>query len=490
MKKLILSFIVLTLGFFSSCTKDLEALNYSDINPSIFPQTEKDLQAMVMACYYPLRGSWSNGLHTTSERGLLWMDVTTGILRNSSNDQRLNFTKTSVTAVRIYDTFYNKISLMTTTIDEIQNSKVGSPEFKKKAIAEIRGLRGYLGYVLFDLYGPIVIAPLEVLKSPLEAKPLARLSHADMVKFIEDDLNAAAADLPAPKDAEYGRISKGLAKMMLVRLYLHEKNWAKVLSTANEIIAYNHYVLDNNYLDIFKIGGQKASKEVIWAVPADYQGTSENQWQLMALPANFPGIAGFGGTTSTWWFYDTFEPADVRKTNLITEYTGTTGVKYDRSNIATYSFIRNGPLALKIDLDDKRTTSLSTVDIVIYRYPDVLLSKAEAIANISGPNAEALELLNVIRRRAKLGNLSLANVGTLPLFNAAVLMERQHEYWCENGQLRADLIRMGEYQNRAILVGGTAAIPFATANKNVMPFSQVRVDEGKGLFIQNPGYDQ
>lgn len=490
MKKLKLSLIILTIGFFSSCTKDLENVNYSEINPGIFPKTEKDLQAMVMACYYPLRGSWSNGLHTTSERGLIWLDVCTGVLRAGTNEARLNFTKTNATAVRFYDQFYNKISLMTTTIDDIQNAKVGSPEFKKKAIAEVRMARGYLTYVLFDIYGPIVIAPIELLKNPLESKPLARLSNAEMVKFIEDDLNAAAADLPAPADAEYGRFSKGLAKMMLVRLYLHQKNWAKVLSNANDIIAYNYYTLNPNYVDLFKLGGQKGSKEIIWAVPADYQGTSENQWQLMALPANYPPIGGFGAVRNTWWFYDTFEAADTRKTNIITEYTGTTGVKYDRSNIAQYSFIRIGPLPLKIDADDKRTTSLSDVDIIVYRYPDVLISKAEAIANISGPNAEALELLNVVRRRAKLQNLSLANVGTLPLFNAAVLMERQHEYWAENGQIRADLIRMGEYQNRAILLEGTAAIPFATANKNVMPFSQVRVDEGKGLFIQNPGYDQ
>jgi hypothetical protein len=325
----------------------------------------------------------------------------------------------------------------------------------------------------------------------LESKPLARLSQADMVKFIEDDLAAAAADLPSPATAEYGRFSAGLAKMMLVRLYLHEKNWAKVLSNANDIIAYNYYVLDNNYTDLFKIGGQKGSKEIIWAVPADYDGNSENQWQLMVLPANFPVRGGFGNLAAcTWWFYDTFEAADTRKTNMITEYTGTTGITYNRSNIATYSFLRKGPLALKIDLDDKRTSDLTTVDIIIYRYPDVLLSKAEAIANISGPNAEALELMNKVRRRAKLTDLTLSDVNTLAKFNAANLLEREHEYWAENGQLRADLIRMGEFLNRALLLGGTQAVQYSNVNKYVMPFSQSKVDEGKGLFIQNPGYDQ
>lgn len=489
MKKLKLSLIILTLSLFG-CTKDLVSVDYSEINPGIFPRTEADLQAMVNACYHPLRGAWWDGIHTTSENGLIWLDGTTGILRTDANVQRLNFLKTNEEITRYYDMFYNKISLMTTTIATLEETEIGTPEFRKKLIAQVRMARGYLAYVLFDIYGPIVIAPLEVLKNPLEATPLARLPHDEMVKFIEDDLMAAAEDLPHPRDAEYGNFSKGIAKMMLIRLYLHEKNWPKVLSTANEIIAYNYYVLNDNYLDLFKIGGQKPSREIIWAIPADYEGTSENQWQMMALPANYPPIGGYGVCTSTWWFYDSFEADDVRKTNMVTEYTGSTGVTYTRDNIDTYRFIRNGPLALKIDADDKRSGELSTVDIIVYRYPDVLLSKAEAIANISGPDAEAMGLVNQIRRRAGLQDLKLIDYNTLDKFNAAVLAEREHEYWCENGQIRADLIRMGKYQERAILLAGEAAIPYATPNKNVMPFSQVRVDEGKGLFIQNPGYDQ
>ena len=45
-----------------------------------------------------------------------------------------------------------------------------------------------LSYILFDMYGPLVIAPIEVLLNPLEEAPLPRLSHDEMIKFIEDDL--------------------------------------------------------------------------------------------------------------------------------------------------------------------------------------------------------------------------------------------------------------------------------------------------------------
>ena len=61
-------FLILTavLFFLNSCTKDLVSIDYSEINPAIFPQSEADVEAMVNACYYPLRGAWWDGINTTS----------------------------------------------------------------------------------------------------------------------------------------------------------------------------------------------------------------------------------------------------------------------------------------------------------------------------------------------------------------------------------------------------------------------------------------
>ena len=136
---------------------------------------------------------------------------------------------------------------MTMTIDLITESQV-SEEVKKKAIAEVRCARGLLAYDLFDLYGPIVVAPIEVLKKPLEENPLARLTNDEMVSFIEDDLVAAAEDLPDPAATEYGRFSKGLAKMIQIRLNLHEKNGERVKGLCDDIINYNHFSLEADYV--------------------------------------------------------------------------------------------------------------------------------------------------------------------------------------------------------------------------------------------------
>ncbi|WP_290796298.1 RagB/SusD family nutrient uptake outer membrane protein [Flavihumibacter sp. UBA7668] len=471
----------------SSCTKDLKPLDYSEINPNIFPKTASDLEAMVNACYHPLRGSWGDGIFTTSERGVMYIsDATTEILFGKYGDQGLaslhNYNPNNGGFTRYYDDFYNKISRMTMTIELISQSSV-SEDLKRKAIAEVRCARGLLAYTLFDLYGPLVIAPVEVLKNPLIEEPLARMEYNEMVAFIEADLEAAAADLPTPQNAEYGRFSKALAKMINIRLQLHEKNWNRVRELADEVIAYGAFSLDADYSAIWDLEGAKSSKEVIWAIPCDYIGTSENQWQLMVLPTNYGPKSGWGTISSTWWFYDRFEENDQRKKMLIAEYTGTDGITYNRANPG--NILDRGPIPLKINEDAARTTSLTTVDIVMYRYPDVLLSKAEAIANAGAPNAEAMELVNVVRRRAGLEDKDLADYSSKEAFNDLILLERSHEFWCENGQYRADLIRHGKFVSRCQEVTQST---YTNPNKVVFPFSLRAVSEGKGKFIQNPGY--
>ncbi|HRP57375.1 RagB/SusD family nutrient uptake outer membrane protein, partial [Agriterribacter sp.] len=394
-----------------------------------------------------------------------------------------NFIPASTGFTRYYDDFYNKISRMTITIDLISRSTVNE-DLKRKAIAEVRCARGLLAYTLFDLYGPLVVAPLETLQNPLKEEPLARLSNDEMVAFIEADLEAAAADLPLPKDADYGRFNKALAKMIDIRLNLHEKKWDKVKALCDDIIAFNAYTLDDNYAAIWDLEGARNSKEVIWAIPCDYAGTSENQWQLMVLPSNYTPQGGWGTISSTWWFYDRFEENDKRKQMLIAEYTGSDGITYNRNNPGI--ILDKGPIPLKINEDAARTTSLTTVDIVMYRYPDVLLSKAEAIANAGGaPDAEAMELVNTVRRRAGLADKDLADYSSLGSFNDLILLERSHEFWCENGQYRADLIRHGKFVSRCQEVTQST---YTNPSKVVFPFSLQTVSEGKGKFLQNPGY--
>ncbi|MEZ0128771.1 hypothetical protein AB9T88_02845 [Flavobacterium sp. LBUM151] len=142
--------IVLLMLIFSGCSEDLESINYDEINPAIFPTSEADIQAIVVSAYYPLRGAYANGIHSTSENGLMFiLDATTEILQGPYGVQQEaslhSYKATSASFTRFYDVFYNKISGMTLSIDRIEKSKVNEL-VKKQAIAEIKCARGLLAY--------------------------------------------------------------------------------------------------------------------------------------------------------------------------------------------------------------------------------------------------------------------------------------------------------------------------------------------------------
>ena len=181
---------------------ELTPVDYSELSPSIFPQSEEDLQALVLSCYYPLRGSWWDGINSTSERGQMFVNEScTEILNGKFGVQKecheMSYNETSSGLTYFYYQreapygFSNQISNATLVIDAIENSNL-SEDKKIKYIAEVRCARAYLTYILFDMFGPLVIAPVEILKQPLDEKPLPRLSNAEMVAFIEADLKYAA----------------------------------------------------------------------------------------------------------------------------------------------------------------------------------------------------------------------------------------------------------------------------------------------------------
>ncbi len=510
----IFTLILLVAGMstFSSCGK-LEPEDYSEINPSIFPKTEEDLQSLVMSCYYPLRGSWWDGIFSTSERGIQAVnDATCGIISGTSGIQKImsqmNYYPNTERLTWFYYTssskygghgYANKISRCTLVLDQIEKSSL-SDELKNKYEAEVRCARAFMSYVLYDMFGTLVVAPIETLNNPLEEKSLPRLTTAEMVKFIDDDLDFAVKYLPSPSATEYGRFSKGLANMLKIRLYLHEtpndkSYFNKVETIAREMMKSDYgYELQSDYNAMFDRGGQgSANKELIWAIPCSYNGPCYNQWHLMVLPTNFSdhGMgAGWGSFCSTWYFYNSFEEKDIRKERLLTSYKASDGNTYTKEKPGS-SKLKIGPIPLKFGYDTGVSTSggYTDIDIVIFRYADVYLSLAEALVEKTGATAadfqEAIGYINKIRERAGLEDLTYANYNTADKLLDAILMERYHEFWCENGQYRADLIR---YHRLAPLVQTITQSPYAAQYKELYPLPLQVISDGKGAVIQNPGY--
>ena len=492
---------------------DLEPVDYSEINTSIFPQTEADIETMVNACYYSVRASWFDGLFATNERGVTIVnDLTTEILSCKSGFLKdisdLNYFPTTADLTRFYytntdaysDGWVNDVSRCTTTLKQIEDASFLSEEQKIQYAAEVRCARGLIAYTLYDMFGPITVAPIDVLLNPTSEISLPRLSQEEMVEFIESDLKYAAAHLPMPGAVEYGRFSQGLANMLLIRLYLHEvpsdaSYYDEVETLARDLMGGVYgYELEESYPAMFELNGQGVSNtEIIWAIPVSTEQISWNDWHSFTLPNNFDdhGMgAGYESVNSTWAFYDSFEPEDTRKTYLVSSYVANDGTVVDRNNPGTH--LDAGPAPLKYGYDANLTANggKSMIDPIIYRYADVYLSLAEALYLKSSSTAtdkeEARELINTIRARAGLEELPASAIATNELFIEALLLERSHEFWCENGQYRADLIRLGKFVEHARDIKGTS---YAEEYKKLYPLPLAAINDGKGQVIQNEGYN-
>ena len=150
-----------------------------------------------------------------------------------------------------------------------------------------------------------------------------------------------------------------------------------------------------------------------------------------------------------------------------------------------------GPIALKMGYDPrvKASSGASDIDLILYRYADVYLSLAEALSQKTGATGndlkEAVDLINVVRRRAGINNLSAAALDTPEKVLDAILTERWHEFWCENGQFRADLIRHHKFIPWVKKIYNS---PYAEEYKEVYPLPLSAINDGKGAVKQNPGY--
>ena len=146
-------------------------------------------------------------------------------------------------------------------------------------------------------------------------------------------------------------------------------------------------------------------------------------------------------------------------------------------------------------------------DWPILRYADILLMLAEA----KGYTQESLDLMNQIRARAGLSNLTMANITSLSQFEMALSTERRIEFAFEN-QRWFDLVRFNTtmttvtaqqsmkdhfadeyFSHYRLYLPPTPTLAvlqgYVTAEKLLLPIPQREIDTNTQLVIeQNPGY--
>lgn len=483
----------------TSC--ELERLDYTEIYPENFPKTENDLKLAVNALYYDFNPGGFNGVFSAGYEGYQVMsDITTDALWScwawEADDyyyQQWYATMGGAVADDVYAAFarYYFLSRARNAVRRIEASDVNE-DAKALYSGEAKALRGWMALYLYDLFGPIPVASDEVLDDPEAFVYLPRLTDEQYDEMMENDLRDAIRDLPERAEAR-GRMTKGAARMILLKYYMIRGFFDKAETLARELYAMEGsvYSLQPDYNYIFTKEGA-GNDEVILQIPCNSTASwYANYMTAEVLPADYPWAEkaeGWGGYVIPWDFYDTFEEGDIRRRNLITEYTNTSGVHIDRTNSAQ---LAKGALPLKYGKDPDMTGAQSGVDLVIYRYSDVLLTLAECIVRNGGqPTSEAIELVNRVRDRAGLEPLDATQTGTKEAFLDALLLERGHEFYLE-GLRRQDLIRFGKYveyaNNRINKVNAAQGTGYFNVDEGHNRFfiPQTFIDESKGEIKQN-----
>ncbi|MEN2412841.1 RagB/SusD family nutrient uptake outer membrane protein [Flavobacterium mesophilum] len=494
MKKYTLLFLLFAAGVQFSCNDDLDPTVYSNLTNTNGYQTKSDAIASINSIYGRLKGpSVSDNFSYWATRHFALTDIATdlGHCQYGGDPGQLSlgtWSSTNGLLAEDWNAMYKLIANANNAIFNITPMAGISAEEKAQFIAEAKFLRCSAYMDLTDSWGPVILITEANLGNPgyLEQTPPSSVEEIDA--FIVKELTEAAAVLPVNyKDNaiygtnDVGRATKGAALTLLAKLYMRSHDWQKVVTLTQQVMDLNQYSLYPSYLGLFKESNKWCNENIFSSLSdANTNGTEllnhfgpidhpvvQNRWQYY---------------TVNWDFYNTFGNEDERKQCFFPEFEGTDGLLHKQAP----SLGAQPPagefympdVSTRKYADDETTTYYDGHSVNILRYADVLLSRAEALNEISGPTAEAIDLINRVKARSH-AKLLVLNGLTKESLRDAILQERGWEFFYE-GKRRQDLIRMNKYDvlvNAYHLRVGEAALIKMPQNKYyTYPQSQVNLN--------------
>ncbi|WP_103071387.1 RagB/SusD family nutrient uptake outer membrane protein [Aquimarina sediminis] len=495
----------LSIGIFSSCEGDLDIELEDDddlLASDVFNTREDYLKALggvyanlsLVGLDGPDQSNLAGIDAGTSQyiRGLFTMqDVTTDeVIWSYENDpgireiQRNTWDANNVIILGFWARATFEISLANEFLRQTTDAKLdqrgvsGNLRTEIKTFrAEARVLRALSYYHLLDLYGR---APFATENDLVGFARIPEIKGQELFDYIEGELLAVENDLLDVNTSQnYARANKGVAKMILAKIYLNAEvylgngnsRFADCLNVCQEIIN-SGYSLTPNYKYNFIADNDTngAQNEIIFPIVGDganvrnFGGASliiqgqQNADGFKPTPASL-GVQGF--TTlyrarkqfSELFVTNPLFQNDNRNT-LVTQ-----DISSDPDNTdppvdrpieigADFTDFSKGYLVSKYSNitstgEPGQSITFADTDFPLFRLADVYLMYAEAqLESGTGDRNIALGYVNALRERA-FGDTS-GNITDAELTLDFILDERARElYW--EGHRRQDLIRHGKY---------------------------------------------
>ncbi len=124
------------------------------------------------------------------------------------------------------------------------SAEIDDQAFINKVVAEAKSLRAYQYYGLARSYGGVIL--LDHASTEADGK-LQRSTIEETWEFIEKDLKEAIPYLPMKSNQaseEEGRITEGMARTLLTKVYVYQDKWKEALAMADTVIASGEYTLE------------------------------------------------------------------------------------------------------------------------------------------------------------------------------------------------------------------------------------------------------
>jgi len=543
MKKYIKSIIpaatvALALGL-SSCTGDLDV---TPIDPNL--STEYSVEGLFNKCYANIALAGNGGANGDCDIDGL-DGGTTGFVRQMWNSNELTTDEAicgwgddgiAQFCFNTYDSSHPMLngyySRLTTGISYCNQYLNVAADHDATMTAEIRFIRALHYYLLMDAFGNVPFATTLTQPERYTRQQIYDWIEAELLE-IEPQLSEAKAKKST--DANYGRVDKAAAWMLLSRLYLNAEvytgtaQWAKAAEYAKKVMdsPYKLNTTSVNGWSAYQMlfmgdnGETDAAYEAVFPILQD--GLTTTSWGttlfLMAscydayMHANPNNAIATNGTDQTWagnrarpellakFFPNTDAPA-VACTEMpaaagddraIFDGVGNPSDENGEKtrtldNITQTNFYHGYAVAkftnFKTDGSDGHDATFPDADFFFFRVAEAYLTYAEATARQNGNSttSEGTNAINTLRSRAhattRTGSYSLTDI----------LDEWSREFYFE-GRRRVDLIRFGKFGGNTDYVwtwkGGVHDGRNFSSDKNIFAIPAAQV---KGAIIQNPGY--
>lgn len=329
---------------------------------------------------------------------------------------------------------------------------------------EVMFLRGYAYFVLARLYGGVPVftdnnSPEAYVKKP----------HADVMRFVINDMQNAANILPAvhPRNMKHkGAVSKYSALALQAKAAAEIADYTTVFNATEEIINSGLFELYPNFYELFNMSGELCSENLFelqysfFGEAAGEAKVSDNYFAFQgpSVGSRFVSANKFGSNNDQnmgggWGFLPASDKyvkfmegrgETIRLEGTVIRTTGKTDKNGNQYNVTLsgdtlYAGLPGSPVyysgkAYTPSKELIRNEYGGDKNAIMIRYADILLLNAEARLNL-GKGGETTPF-NMVRRRA-----NMPEVTSLTMDD--IVNERFAEFALENGERYYDLVRTG-----------------------------------------------